>query len=132
MTATPEIPASLRTLLKRSEFLRAARGSRAGRTWFSLRGIESESELPGLGITVTKKVGNAPERNRVKRRLRAAARSCANRFQPRHDYVLIGRREALGAPFATLVADLSTLLGRIHETRGRRTTEPAGSGNARQ
>jgi ribonuclease P protein component len=132
MTAAPE-PAPLRHLVKRSEFLRAARGHRAGRTGFGLQAAPSENELPGVGFTVTKKVGNAPERNRIKRRLRAAVRSCAVGFQPRHDYVLIGRREALGLPFATLVADLNLLLGKIHEPKARRAdnTEPVGSGNTR-
>lgn len=67
-----------------------------------------------MGYTVTKKIGNAPERNRIKRRLRATVTSCAHRFVPQHDYVLIGRREALAQPFAVLVDDLSLLLRRIH------------------
>ena len=67
----------LRRLTKRSEFLRAARGKRAGRSGFSLQAIASEGELPGIGFTVTKKMGNSPERNRIKRRLRAAVRACA-------------------------------------------------------
>ena len=54
-----------------SEFLKAARGKRAGRSGFSLQAIASEGELPGIGFTVTKKIGNSPERNRIKRRLRA-------------------------------------------------------------
>ena len=60
--------------------------------------------MPGIGFTVTKKTGNSPERNRIKRRLRAAVRACARGFLPQHDYVLVGRREALSMPFATLVA----------------------------
>ena len=130
MTATPASPQPLRRLLKRSEFLRAARGERAGRAGFGLQAIASESEAAGIGFTVTKKAGNAPERNRIKRRLRAAARSCAHRFQPRHDYVLIGRREALHIPFAGLVADLEFLLRRIHAPKAKPagTSEPKGTG----
>lgn len=106
--------ATLRRLTKRSQFLNADRGRRSGRASVQMRSAETADETPGLGLTVSKKVGNAPERNRIKRRLRAAARSCADAFQPRHDYVLIGRREALGTPFATLVEDLRILLDRIH------------------
>ncbi len=109
MTAT-----TLRRLTKRSQFLNADRGRRSGRAPMQMRSAEAADETPGLGLTVSKKVGNAPERNRIKRRLRAAARSCAEAFRPRHDYVLIGRREALGTPFATLCEDLRILLDRIH------------------
>jgi ribonuclease P protein component len=130
MTATPDIVPPLRHLLKRKQFLRAARGNRAGRAGIGLQAAASDHETPGVGFTVTKKVGNAPARNRIKRRLRAAVRSCAGAFEPRHDYVLVGRRETLGTPFATLVADLNLLLGRIHTSRARLagTNEPDGSG----
>ena len=53
-----------------------------------------------VGFTVSKKVGNAVERNRVRRRLREVVRlSPPARMRPGHDYVLIGRRAALNAPF---------------------------------
>ncbi len=122
MTAAP-LGGKLRRLTKRSEFLRAARGNRAGRPSFALQAVAVEGELPGIGFTVSKKVGNAPVRNRVKRRLRAAVGACAEAFRPRHDYVLIGRREALAAPFSALVGDLEQLILRVENapsTRHRR------------
>jgi ribonuclease P protein component len=109
--------AKLRRLLKRSEFLKAARGNRAGRAAFLLQAVSSEGEQPGLGFTVTKKTGNSPERNRIKRRLREAARACQAVFQPRHDYVLVGRREALRVPFDQLVTDLNSAVTKIHSTK---------------
>jgi ribonuclease P protein component len=96
----PGSEASCRRLLKRSEFLRAARGNRAGRSAFLLQAVDRSPAEPGIGFTVTKKTGNSPERNRIRRRLREAARACQAGFLPRHDYVLIGRREALSVPFA--------------------------------
>ena len=113
----PGTTALLRRLRKRSEFLRAARGKRAGRSAFLLQAAQSESDEPGIGFTVTKKIGNAPQRNRIKRRLREAARACEGRFQPRHDYVLVGRREALTTPFSRLVTDLSGAINRIHQDK---------------
>lgn len=107
----------LRTLKKRREFLRAARGRRLGHSAFTLQSVETAEPEPGVGYTVTKKTGNAPERNRIKRRLRAAVKACATGFEPRHDYVLLGRREALAIPFPSLVSDLSQLLTRIHAIR---------------
>ena len=112
MTAGPGVP--LRRLKTRSEFLRAARGKRTGRSGFSLQMVPSTEAEPGIGFTVTKKTGNSPERNRIRRRLREAVRACAPAFQTRHDYVIVGRREALGAPFATLVDDLCASLAKLH------------------
>ena len=104
----------MRRLKNRSEFLRAARGQRVGRSAFSLQAIASANEEPGIGFTVTKLMGNSPERNRIRRRLRAVAKACENSFQSRHDYVLVGRREALSLPFGRMVEDLTTSLSKIH------------------
>jgi len=111
--AAPRGKASLRRLTKRSQFLRAARGNRAGRPSFALHAVAAAGAEPGIGLTVSKQVGNSPQRNRVKRRLRAAVRACASAFQPQHDYVLIARREALDAPFGVLVGDLEKLIARV-------------------
>ncbi len=49
-----------------------------------------------FGFTVTKKTGNAPERNRIRRRLREAVRRAGEGLEGiGGDFVLIGRREAL-------------------------------------
>ncbi|MFC3703644.1 ribonuclease P protein component [Devosia honganensis] len=130
---TPPPEVELRRLRRRSQFLRAARGSRAGRSAFGLQMAASPEAAPGVGFTVTKKVGNAPERNRMKRRLRAAAAASARDFRPGHDYVLLARREALSLPFAKLVADLGGLIARVHENAagGKRNNSGRGQRNAR-
>ena len=120
MQAGPHGTQSLRRLTRRSQFLRAARGGRAGRPNLALQAVASGEPLAGIGLTVSKKVGNAPERNRVKRRLRAAAGACAEYFLPQHDYVLVGRREALTASFGDLVADLEKLIARVGTTSSTR------------
>ena len=117
MTASEHKPGALRRLTKRSQFQRAARGNRAGRSAFGLQMIAADESQPGIGFTVTKKTGNSPERNRIKRRLRAAVTACARDFVPHHDYVLVGRREALTEPFAKLVSDLGALITRVHTPR---------------
>ena len=76
--------------------------------------IASDVELPGVGFTVTKQNGNSPERNRIKRRLRAVAGACAGTFYAQHDYVLVGRRDALATPFGDMVKDLAKLIERVH------------------
>lgn len=120
MTAGPQQQGAPRRLRKRSEFLRAARGRRAGGRSFSLQATASGQPEPGIGFTVTNRIGNAPVRNRIRRRLREAARACANRLEPQHDYVLIGRREALKTPFGELVHELSAAITKIHASQAER------------
>ncbi len=107
----------MRRLTRRAQFLRAARGARASKHMLALQMVTAENgsePFAGVGFTVTKKVGNAPERNRIKRRLRAAVNACSTQFDPHNDYVLIGRRAALDVPFSGLVAGLGSLLDRVH------------------
>ena len=59
-----------------------------------------------VGFTVSRQVGNAVERNRVRRRFREMVRlsaAGAGQLRPGHDYVLIGRRAALAAPFGNMM-----------------------------
>jgi len=81
-----------------------------------------------VGFTVSKKVGNSPERNRVRRRLREVVRlTPPSRLRPGHDYVLIGRRAALQLPFEQLVEDFTRALGRVHAGKGPPPTPHAGT-----
>lgn len=128
MTAIEQGPDALRRLIKRSQFQRAARGNRAGRSAFGLQVVAVDETQPGVGFTVTKKTGNSPERNRIKRRLRAAVTACARDFVPHHDYVLVGRRDALSEPFAKLVADLGALIVRVHTPRASDERHSSGRG----
>jgi ribonuclease P protein component len=128
MTAIEQGPDALRRLIKRSQFQRAARGNRAGRSAFGLQVVAVDETQPGVGFTVTKKTGNSPERNRIKRRLRAAVTACARDFVPHHDYVLVGRRDALSEPFAKLVADLGALIVRVHTPRASDKRHSSGRG----
>ncbi len=113
MTAAPQT-VELRRLRKRAQFLNAATGQRAGRTAFSLQAIAVGEPEAGIGFTVTKKTGNSPQRNRIKRRLRAAVRACGTDFHAQHDYVLVGRRDALTLPFSKIVSDLSSAIAKVH------------------
>lgn len=63
-----------------------------------------------LGVVASKKVGNAPERARAKRRLREAFRRHRAAFSARtEDVVLVARRSILAAPWNEVVAELLKL-----------------------
>lgn len=67
-----------------------------------------------FGITVTKKIGNAVVRNRMKRRFRELARSVLPESGiAGADHVLIGRAGGIERPFAELVADLKRALAKV-------------------
>jgi ribonuclease P protein component len=99
-------------LTKRAEFQRVSRGGRVSVESFTLQSRRREGRGPEamsarVGLTVTKSVGGAVERNRIRRRLKEALRAAAPLEAERdHDYVLMARREALGRRFAALVNDV--------------------------
>ncbi len=67
-----------------------------------------------IGITVSKKVGNAVVRNRMKRRFRAlAAELLPEQGIAGADHVLIGRASGIERPFGDLKADLSKALRKV-------------------
>jgi len=111
--------APVERLRKRADFLGAATGPRAPAAAFVLQTrARADTGPPRVGFTVSKKVGNAVERNRVRRRLREIVRlSDAARLRPGNDYVLVGRRAALNLPFARLIDDFRQALERIHQQR---------------
>ena len=70
-----------------------------------------------LGLTASKKIGNAVRRNRTRRRLRALARTeLAKRARPGTDYVMIARHDTAERSWDDLVADLHKSLGYIHRS----------------
>ena len=111
-------------LKHRSDFLAAATGVKVPAAAFVLQARSRGDEAPPrVGFTVSKKVGNAVERNRVRRRLRdVVRRTAAGRIVAGHDYVLIGRRAALQVPFDRLIVEFEGALRRAH---GKRRTGPA-------
>jgi len=115
--------ASMERLRQRADFLAAASGTRTTAAAFVLQARKRVDDGPArFGFTVSKKVGNAVERNRVRRRLREIVRGAgSNRIRSGHDYVLVGRRAALKVPFARIAEDFEGALRRVHKGRDDKT-----------
>jgi ribonuclease P protein component len=103
-------------LKTRADFLRAQRGLRRRAASLTLEtcptpAAKSATGRVRVGYTASRKVGGAVERNRAKRRLRAAAAALLPLYgQEGNDYVLVARRETLSRPFDGLLADLASTL----------------------
>jgi ribonuclease P protein component len=106
-------------LRQRADFLAAASGLKATTAAFVLQARKRNDDGPvRVGFTVSKKVGGAVERNRVRRRLREVVRlSPAGCLRGGHDYVLIGRRAALSLPFERMTQDFDGALRRLRVKR---------------
>lgn len=88
-------------------------GRRASCRSFTMYGLPNELGYCRLGLTVTRKVGCAVVRNRVKRRLREAFRRNRARLSVGLDLVVNGRASVLEAPLERLEHDLSLCLDRL-------------------
>ena len=71
-----------------------------------------------VGITVSKKLGKAHIRNRIRRRIREVYRLNEDRFQPGWDIVVVARSKALDAPFDKLTASYLALARKAGILRG--------------
>jgi ribonuclease P protein component len=112
--------AGIARLKRRAEFLRVAgKGRKSVTPGLILQALRrSPGGEPGailrVGFTASRKVGIAVERNRARRRLRAAM----DRVMPLHaveghDYVLVARAETIRRPFAALLSDLEAALKQV-------------------
>lgn len=116
-----------RVLTRRSDFLAANRGLRVSRPGFVLLAnpnvgaSDGEGQGRGMryGITVTKRIGNAVVRNRMKRRFRALLRELLPvQGLPDTDHVLIGREGGIERDFALLRTELMAALTRAAAGKG--------------
>jgi len=111
----------MKRLTQRADFLAAATAAKVATKAFVLQMRDRRERGPArVGFTVSKKVGNAVERNRVRRRLREVVRrSAAGMTRPGHDYVLIGRRAGLTVPFEGMVEDFKSALRFLNERQSK-------------
>ncbi len=109
------------SIAKRADFLAANRGIRVAQPGFVLLVHPNGGRNRRYGITVTKKIGNAVVRNRMKRRFRELLwAALPEGGLPDHDHVLIGREGGIERDFASLAAELDLALTRAAQGKGDR------------
>jgi ribonuclease P protein component len=126
----------LARLTQRKQFLAAAdRGRRFRSSAFTVQVLDglqrAEDDRPAsdglrLGLTASRKVGNAVIRNRIRRRLRVAAQQALGpQAQRPCDIVVVARPETLTAPFDLLLGELSVAIERARPQGQGRRPRPA-------
>ena len=135
----PRAEQSLGRLTKRPDFVAAASGRRFHTERMTVQARLREGSGLGLrfGLTVTKRVGHATERNRIKRRLRAAIPMAGQDYATLDaDVVIIGRRDILSAGFDVLIDDLRRALRAVTKPKSsplaeRSSSSPPSNGERR-
>ena len=113
--------ADVSVIRKRADFVAANRGLRVARPGFVLLAHPNGGLGKRYGVTVTKKIGNAVVRNRMKRRFRELLRAALpDAGLADHDHVLIGREGGIERDFAALRAELGQALARAAAGKGDR------------
>ena len=114
----PQEAQRLVNIRKRADFLAANGGLRATTPGFVLlvRNREDADTTMRVGFTVTKKIGGAVVRNRMKRRFRALAREIVPaRGFAGADHVMIGRAKGIERDFALMKTELAGALDRLRK-----------------
>jgi ribonuclease P protein component len=112
----PQEAQRLISLKKRADFLAANAGKRAATPGFVLlvRDRKDSDAAMRVGFTVTKKIGGAVVRNRMKRRFRALAREVIPlKGVAGADHVMIGRAKGIERDFGLLRSELAGALDRL-------------------
>ena len=105
--------ADLSVIRKRADFVAANRGLRVARPGFVLLAHPNGGQGKRYGVTVTKKIGNAVVRNRMKRRFRELLRAALpNLGLADHDHILLGREGGIERDFAVMRDELVAALSR--------------------
>ena len=116
--ARPQETQRLITLTRRADFLAANSGKRASTPGFILLVRDRKDSDPDMrvGFTVTKKIGGAVVRNRMKRRFRALARELMPvKGFAGSDHVMIGRSKGIERDFRQLRSELEGALDRLRQ-----------------
>ncbi len=136
--ARSEVEMRLNTLKKSVEFRRVRGGLRSGTDSFLIEGKSRQApSAPAadgvettdtrFGFTITKKLGGAVVRNKIRRRLKSVVRALdADTVSAGYDYVVVARRGVLAQPYVSLAADFRRALEKIHRATVAGPATPQG------
>ena len=115
----------MRTIPSRAGFVAArSKGEKALSRGLVIQANENEASHWRVGLTATKKIGNAVTRNRARRRMRALARSfLAPVAQPGTDYVLIARHDTATADWQDMAKGLQKAIRYLHRSINQGVTK---------
>ena len=117
----------LQSMPARQDFLHARnQGQKALARGLVIQATNRGSDNWRVGLTASKKIGNAVRRNRARRRMRALARQhLAPLALPGVDYVLIARRDTVSCDWQDLVTDLTKAIRYLHHKLPYQDPEPS-------
>jgi ribonuclease P protein component len=106
----------MRTIPSRAAFLAArSKGKKTVSRGLVVQAIENQASEWRVGLTATRKIGNAVTRNRARRRMRALARCyLVPLAQPGTDYVLIARHDTVNADWQDMAKGLQKAIHYLH------------------
>ena len=114
-----ETPPAIAVITHRADFLAANRGLRVARPGFVLLARPNGGLGKRYGVTVTKKIGNAVVRNRMKRRFRELLRAALpGEGLADHDHVLIGREGGVERDYTQMRGELTAALAKAAAGKG--------------
>ncbi len=118
------MPPAINVLRRRADFVAANKGLRVARPGFVLLAHRNGGHGMRYGITVTKRIGNAVVRNRMKRRFRALLREVLQEHgMADTDHVVIGREGGIERDFGLLRTELLAALERARAGKGDKPRE---------
>ena len=112
----------MKVIPKRASFLQARRqGTKALSKGLVIQAVKNNLKQWRVGVTATKKIGNAVTRNRARRRMRALAREhLVFLAQPGTDYVLIARHDTATANWQEMALGLRKAICYLHRSMSKK------------
>jgi len=118
MSGAGSAPAGRGRLSRSAEFERVYRHGRSRANRHLVlhafpRGAQADGAGPRLGLSVSRRVGGAVQRNQVKRLLREAFRARSQDLLADHDYVVVARPEVTGLVEREGLSGIATALDEL-------------------